>query len=98
MQSASGSRSGNYAFWIDQLQQAVHTGMAALRQVEEHALPPALDRLMRELGERKESLTAEEHELLLALVGFTEQRSIEKLRSELALRQLRAFFPDEVEA
>jgi hypothetical protein len=81
-----------------QLQAAVQNSMRALRRVAGYTLPPTLDRYIRELGERKESLSPAEHEQLLALVSFTEQRTLEKLQAELALRQLQTFFPDEAGA
>lgn len=68
----------------------------ALRQVASYALPSALDRRLLELGERKENLSADEREQLLALVAFTQERTVEKLQAEVALRQLHALFPDEV--
>jgi hypothetical protein len=81
-----------------QLQTAVQNCVRALRGLAEYTLPPELDRYIRDLGERKEFLTPAEHEQLLALVGFTQQRSIDKFQAELALRQLRAFFPEEASA
>ncbi|MCI0457957.1 MAG: hypothetical protein L0Z62_13405 [Gemmataceae bacterium] len=78
-----------------QLQAAVRDCVRTLRRVAKYTLPPALDRQLRELGERKEFLGADEHEQLLALVTFTEERTLEKLQAELALRQLQTFFPDE---
>jgi hypothetical protein len=49
---------------------------------------PALDQRLRDLGERKEWLSAAEHDELLALVSFTQQRSLEKLEAEAALQDL----------
>jgi hypothetical protein len=62
----------------------------ALRRVAEYRLDPALDQRMRDLGERKEWLSAAEHEELLALVTFTQQRTLEKLEAEAALQNLQA--------
>ncbi len=81
-----------------QLRAAVHTCAQTLRRLAEYTLPPALDRHMRELGERKEFLSPAEHEQLLALVTFTEQRTLEKLQAELALKELQSLFPDEASA
>ena len=53
-------------------------------------LPAALDRRMQELGERKDYLDAVEHEELLALATFTNERTLEKLQAELALREPKA--------
>jgi hypothetical protein len=81
-----------------QLHAAVRSCVQALRRLAEYTLSPALDRYIRELGERKESLSAAEHEHLLALVGFTQQRTLDKLQADLALRQLQPFFPEETGA
>jgi hypothetical protein len=48
---------------------------------------------MRELGERKEFLGKDEHDELLALVTFTQRRSIEKLEAEVALKRLKELLP-----
>jgi hypothetical protein len=73
---------------------ALRTCLEALRMIAEYQLDPALDQRMLSLGERKESLNAEEHAELMALVRFTQQRTIEKLRAELALQRLLGSFPD----
>ena len=62
----------------------------ALRRVSDSRLDPALDQRMRDLGERKEWLSAAEHNELLALLAFTQQRTLEKLEAEVALRDLLA--------
>ncbi|MBA4063546.1 MAG: hypothetical protein C0501_07490 [Isosphaera sp.] len=59
-----------------------------------YALDPALDRRILDLGERKEFLTPAEHAELLAWVAFTQQRSLEKLEAERALRRLLAVCPE----
>jgi hypothetical protein len=61
-------------------------------------LPASLNRRLLELGERKESLSAVEHDELLALVDFTQQRTAEKLEAELALARLGQVAPDVVTA
>jgi hypothetical protein len=81
-----------------QLQTAIRNSVRALRRIADYTLPPDLDRYIRELGERKEFLSPQEHEQLLALVSLTEQRSIDKLQAELALQQLQACFPNEASA
>jgi hypothetical protein len=57
-------------------------------------LPAELDRRLLDLGERQDALTADERAELLAWVAFTQQRSADKLRAELALRRLTAAFPE----
>ncbi|MBN9522345.1 hypothetical protein J0H58_28140 [bacterium] len=69
---------------------AWNSALAALRRVAGYTLPPALDRRILDLGERKESLSPAEREELTAWVAFTQERSIERLQAELALRQLGA--------
>ncbi len=81
-----------------QLQAAVHSCVRALRRIADYTLPPDLDRCIRDLGERKEFLSPAEHEQLLALVDFTQQRTLDKLQAELALKQLQPFFPEEASA
>jgi hypothetical protein len=70
------------------LRSVLQTCERALRRVAEYRLDPALDQRLRDLGERKEWLSAAEHEELLAFVAFTQQRSLEKLEAEAALRDL----------
>lgn len=62
----------------------------ALRRVADYRLDPALDQRLRDLGERKEWLSEAEHEELLALVAFTQQRTLEKLEAEAALQDLQS--------
>jgi len=75
-------------------QAALESSAAALRRVASYTLPPELDRRVLELGERKESLTEDERAELMAWVTFTQQRSVEKLEAEVALRRLAAVCPD----
>jgi hypothetical protein len=70
------------------LRSVLQTCERALRRVAEYRLDPALDQRLRDLGERKEWLSAAEHEELLAFVAFTQQRSLEKLEAEAALQDL----------
>jgi hypothetical protein len=78
------------------VQAALRHGVHALKRVANHVLPAALDRRLQELGENKEYLAAAEHEELLALVTFTQERTLEKLQAELALRELQTLLPNEV--
>jgi hypothetical protein len=79
------------------VQSALQHVARALKRVSNYHLPPALDRRMQELGERKEYLGPAEHDELLALVTFTQERTLEKLQAELALRELQPLLPDEVQ-
>jgi len=58
-----------------------------------YTLPPALDRRILDLGERKEALSPDERDELTAWVEFTQQRSIDRLEAEFALRRLAAAEP-----
>jgi hypothetical protein len=77
------------------LKTALRSCIRTMQRLANYSLPPALDRRMLELGERKEFLDPNEHDELLALVAFTHERSAEKLQAELALRQLHGAFPGE---
>jgi hypothetical protein len=75
-------------------QSALEAPHRALRRVAGYVLDPVLDQRLRELGERKEFLSPGEYGALMALVGFTQQRSIEKLEAEVALRSIEAACPE----
>ena len=79
------------------VQTALRHGVRALQRVASYTLPSALDRRMLELGERKEFLGPAEREELLALVTFSQERTLEKLQAELAVRELQTLLPDEVQ-
>ena len=64
-----------------QFQSAIQACAVALHRMADYELDPPLQRRIHELGERKEFLTAAEHEELLALVDFVHKRTIEKLVS-----------------
>jgi antitoxin (DNA-binding transcriptional repressor) of toxin-antitoxin stability system len=57
-------------------------------------LPPELDRRILELGERKDTLTADERAELLAWVAFTQARSIEAAEARVTVRRLANVFPE----
>ena len=48
---------------------------------------------MRDLGERKESLSPDEHAELMTFVSFGEKRAIEKLEAQAALQKLDETLP-----
>jgi hypothetical protein len=66
---------------------------AALQQVAGYRLPATLDRRLLWLSENKESLTPQEREELLALVDLAEERTVEKLRARVVLKQLAELLP-----
>jgi hypothetical protein len=73
---------------------ALQTAREVLRNLADYRIDPALDQMMLVLGERKEFLAPHEHAELMAWVGFTQQRTIEKLNAELALQRLSDAFPE----
>lgn len=77
---------------------ALGSCVAALRRLAAYQLDSALDRRLQDLSEQKESLSPEAHEELMALVVFTQQRTIDKLEAQLALKRLSKILPDVVEA
>jgi hypothetical protein len=76
-----------------QFQSAIEACVLSLRRMAEYELDPILSQRMHELGERKEFLSQEEHDELLALVDFSHKRTIEKLEAQSALARLRAALP-----
>ena len=66
----------------------------ALRQVAEYQLPRALQRKLQLMLEQKESLSAAEHQQLLTLVEAVQERSLQKVKSLVALKRLTEAFPE----
>ncbi len=61
---------------------------ATLHRVANYRMPAAMDRRLLWLSENKESLTPPEREELLALVDFSEDRTVEKLEAKVLLQRL----------
>ena len=76
---------------------ALGVGVGALRRIARYELSPAINHRLLELGERKESLGPGEHDELMSLVAFTEERTIEKLEAEVALKRLGEVLPEVLE-
>lgn len=76
-----------------QFQSAIEACAVALKRMADYELNPTLRQRMHELGERKEYLGPDEHEELLALVDFSQKRTVEKLEAQTALSRLRAALP-----
>ena len=66
----------------------------ALRQVAEYQLPRALQRKLQRMLEQKESLSVAEHQQLLTLVEAVQERSLQKVKSLVALKRLTEAFPE----
>jgi len=77
---------------------AIQSCVQTLRRLANYELPAALDRRLQELGEQKEFLDPAAHQDLLALVAFSQQRTLEKLEAQVALKRLQELFPELVDA
>ena len=67
---------------------------AALRQVAEYQLPRAVQQKLQRMLDQKESLSEVEHQQLLTLVEAVQERSLQKVKSLVALKQLTDAFPE----
>ena len=76
-----------------QFQAAVQSCVQTLRSLADYTLPPALDRYIRELGERKEYLGPAEHEQLLALVRLLSSAPWKNSRLRWLCGNCKASFP-----
>jgi hypothetical protein len=75
------------------MRDALETCVGALNKLATYRLEPSLQRRLDDLGARKEFLNTTEHDELLALVDFTQHRTIEALEARLALTRLHDAFP-----
>ena len=66
---------------------------ATLRRLAEYRLPAALDRRLLWLSENKESLSQAERQELLALIELADEKTLEKLEAQAALRRIGQAFP-----
>jgi prephenate dehydrogenase len=73
---------------------ALETCVGALNRLITYKLEPSLQRRLDDLGARKEFLNATEHDEMLALVDFTQHRTIEALEARLALSRLHDAFSE----
>ena len=69
-------------------QSAMHAVVTSLRGVAGYELETALADRMLDLSERKEFLGPAEHDELMALVEFSQRRTVEKLEAQLALKRI----------
>jgi hypothetical protein len=76
---------------------ALDACVSALRRLAGYELDPGIARQLQGLSERKEFLDPAQHDELLALVSFSQQRAVEKLEAQAALKRLRELFPDVVD-
>lgn len=80
-----------------QFESALEMCVSALRRIADFKLDSTLERRMNDLGQRKEYLDEPQHDELLSLVAFAQQRNIEKLEAQVALQRLRQFLPEMVD-
>lgn len=66
----------------------------ALQRVAAFRLPKAMDQRLLWLAQNKESLTQAEHDELLALAEFAEQRSLEKVQAQAVLKRFGERYPE----
>jgi hypothetical protein len=66
---------------------------ATLEKVASYKLPQPMDRRLLWLSENKESLSASERKELLALIEFSEDRTVEKLQAKVILQRLAEAWP-----
>jgi hypothetical protein len=59
-----------------------------------YELEPPIARRIEDLSERKEFLDSADHDELLALVHFAQQRTLERLEAQVALQRLREIVPE----
>ncbi len=76
-----------------ELDQVLRDCVATLQRVGASRLPQALDRRLLWLSENKERLAESEREELLAIVEFSEDRTLEKLQAQVLLKRLTALCP-----
>lgn len=69
-------------------QDAIASCRSVLNRLVEYQLESGMMQRLNELSDRKEFLNSEEHAELMALVDFSEHRTIEGLAAKVALRQL----------
>jgi len=77
-----------------QIHSAFEACVSALRRIADYELEPSLQNRLLDLGERKEFLSQAEYDELMALVDFTQKRTIESLEAKIALNRLHGAFPE----
>lgn len=73
---------------------AIDSCVAALHRLADYELEGPLADRLQYLSERKEFLTPDEHRELMALVAFSQQRSIDKLQAKVALQRIEEVLPE----
>lgn len=76
------------------LKLALEGSLAALQRLADSSLPPTLESRLRDLGQRKDVLDADELAEYASLVSFWKSRTLEKAEAAVALQRLREAIPD----
>ncbi len=66
----------------------------ALRLTADYRLPNALQRKLRKALDEKEHVSPSQHRELLVLVEAAQERSLQKVKAQVALQQLVQAFPE----
>lgn len=66
----------------------------ALRLASDYRLPTALQRKLRKALDEKEQVSPSQHRELLVLVEAAQERSLQKVKAQIALQQLLQAFPE----
>lgn len=73
---------------------ALRACAAALRLAADYRLPNALQRKLRKALNEKEHVSPSQHRELLVLVEAAQERSLQKVKAQVALQQLLQAFPE----
>lgn len=74
--------------------EALDSCVSVLRRLASYQLEPGMERRLTKLSENKEFLGESEHEELLELVEFAQERTVDKLAALAALKQLGELVPE----
>ena len=73
---------------------ALRSCAEALRVAVDYRLPNLLQRKLRKALDEKERVSPSEHRELLVLVDAAQERSLQKVKAQVALQQLLQAFPE----
>lgn len=74
--------------------EALDLCVSVLRRLASYQLEPGMERRLAKLSESKEFLGEAEHEELMELVEFTQERTVDKLAALVALKRLGELVPE----
>ena len=76
------------------VREALDSCVSVLRRLASYELEPGVERRLSALSENKEFLGPADHEELMGLVEFAQERTIDKLAAMVALKQLGEIVPE----